>query len=558
MIRLVIIIIFTSQMFAQRYLDSTFIPVQTHTNQAYATAPKLNAPWTDENNTTEVDLTMHIFQPEGDTEDSRPAVLMFHSGAFVSGSKENEDMIKFCKNLTGKGYVTASVQYRLGMNSVSQVSGERAVYRGIQDGRAAVRYIKSNAAALKIDTANIFMLGSSAGSFIALHNLFMNEESERPAGTFATNYDIYPFSAIPDLGTLDAIEPSLNSGKGSHPKAIAVMWGALQNTTLILPEDLNYPVLLIHGKADGTVPFGVGAPFGWSGFPDTYGSSPISMHFDDLGFAYNSYFVDDEDHEFYGCYNGNWDDAHPINSYWNIILTKVTNFFYNNLDESLLPVELTNFTANISERNVELEWKTATEVNNYGFEVERQYQVSSPPRLAGGETGIEYQDSSNWETIGFVQGHGTTNSPKNYEFTDSELPNVESVDYRLKQIDLDGNFEYSDIVTVGTKNLLSQPTEFVLHQNYPNPFNPTTTIKYKIPALTRPSDTLSPRERDGVRVSISIYNTLGQQVAALVNEQKEPGNYETEFDASKLASGIYFYRLQAGNFTSVKKLMLMK
>ncbi len=315
-----ILILLSVPLFGQRYLDSTFIPVQTHTDQVYAAAPEVNFPYTGESNTHNENLTLDIFQPQNDMAELRPAVLMVHSGAFIVGSKENEDMIKFCKNLTGKGYVTASMNYRLGMNVASQVSGERAVYRGIQDGRAAIRYLKENAGALKIDTANIFMLGSSAGAFIALHNLFMNEESERPNGTYEISNIPPTLDDGPDLGSYDAIAPNLNSGKGSHPKAVVSLWGALQDTALILPQDLESQVFLVHGTNDGTVPFGVGSPFGWGGFPPTYGSGPISIRFNDLDFFYDSYLVDGEDHEFYGCFNGNWSEFYPINEYWNIIL----------------------------------------------------------------------------------------------------------------------------------------------------------------------------------------------------------------------------------------------
>ncbi len=201
-----------------------------------------------------------------------------------------------------------------------------------------------------------------------------------------------------------------------------------------------------------------------------------------------------------------------------------------------LPVELTSFTANVNENKVVLNWETATEVNNYGFDIERSQKS---------EAGSQ---NENWEKVGFVIGSGNSNSPKEYSFTDSELPNAEKVYYRLKQIDNDGTFVYSKEVTV---DLLSKPrmkdglpTEFGLLQNYPNPFNPATTIKFCIP--------------EEVNVVLKIYNSLGQVIETLVNERMQPGYYTVKLDGSKLSSGIYIYKIQAGSYTSVKKIMLVK
>ncbi|MCF8240495.1 MAG: T9SS type A sorting domain-containing protein [Melioribacteraceae bacterium] len=227
-------------------------------------------------------------------------------------------------------------------------------------------------------------------------------------------------------------------------------------------------------------------------------------------------------------------------------------------DSSPLPVELTYFEGNATEDGVLLEWKTATEVNNYGFEVERTLN----PRLSFGHP-LPGGKKKGWVKIGFVEGYGNSNSPKDYSFTNPLNPNpnltlthASSLMYRLKQIDTDGSFEYSDIVEVTLNNEL--PAKFELFQNYPNPFNPTTTIKYTIPALTRPSDTLSPREREGVRVSLTIYNTLGQQVATLIKRELAPGEHKVTFNAQNLSSGVYFYRLTVGDFTDIKKLSVIK
>ncbi|MBX3008443.1 MAG: T9SS type A sorting domain-containing protein [Melioribacteraceae bacterium] len=210
---------------------------------------------------------------------------------------------------------------------------------------------------------------------------------------------------------------------------------------------------------------------------------------------------------------------------------------WQNTGGTPLPVELTSFSADVNGNKVVLNWETATEINNYGFEVERRSFDADASSL--GNSSLK----SNWSTIGFVQGNGNSNSPKNYSFIDINPPRGK-VEYRLKQIDYDGSFEYSQIVTVNVES----PTQFSLQQNYPNPFNPITTIKYSIPAGVETS----------YMTSLRVFDILGKEVAVLVNQKQTAGNYEVKFDGSRLTSGVYFYKLQAGEYYSVKKLLLMK
>ncbi len=190
---------------------------------------------------------------------------------------------------------------------------------------------------------------------------------------------------------------------------------------------------------------------------------------------------------------------------------------------SPLPVELTSFDAKAIAGKVNLNWTTATEINNYGFEVERSF------------------DGSSFFTVGFVRGNGTTTEPRAYSFMDELAVNgTETIYYRLKQVDYNGAFQYSDIVSV----VFDLPTDYALGQNYPNPFNPSTKIKYSVP-------------QSGL-VSIVVYDLTGQEVISLINEVKEPGNYEINFNATGLSSGVYFYKMTANNFTQVKKMSILK
>jgi len=199
--------------------------------------------------------------------------------------------------------------------------------------------------------------------------------------------------------------------------------------------------------------------------------------------------------------------------------------------ENPFPVELNTFTAVIENGKVNLKWRTESEINNYGFDVECS------------------TDKVNWEAKGFVKGHGNSNKRQDYSFLDAvPTESIQCIWYRLKQIDNDGQFNYSEAVEVS----LNSPVEFELYQNYPNPFNPSTKIKFSLPSPLQ-------GEEPGVRlVILKVYDILGNEIATLVNEQKAPGNYEVQWNASGFASGVYFCRLQSEAFISVKKLLLMK
>ncbi len=223
----------------------------------------------------------------------------------------------------------------------------------------------------------------------------------------------------------------------------------------------------------------------------------------------------------------NYDD----NSGMGMVAVEIDDISFDDLGS--LPVELESFYANTTDGKVKLKWQTATEVNNYGFELKGYQSISN-------------QSSVNWEKVGFVNGHGNSNSVKQYSYIDNTITNG-NYSYRLKQIDNSGQYEYSKVVEVS----FTKPTGFSLEQNYPNPFNPATTIKYEIPA--------SPNLPKGeASVQLRVYDILGKQVATLVNNNQQPGNYEVNFNASNLSSGVYFYKLTAGSFVQTKKMILTK
>jgi hypothetical protein len=224
-----------------------------------------------------------------------------------------------------------------------------------------------------------------------------------------------------------------------------------------------------------------------------------------------------------------WDE---INSEMNTPTFQLLTNNYQGSFDGVLPVELSSFVAKYLNDKIELNWVTKTEINNYGFNIERRV------------------NESEWNSIGFVEGHGTSTSPNEYSFTDKDVyTKGNKFQYRLKQIDNDGSFEYSDIVEVEVV-----PTQFELSQNYPNPFNPNTTIRFSLPKETQ--------------LKINIYNMLGELVNTIADGTYEAGYHKVTFsteggsasggNSSPLPSGAYIYRIESPDYVQVKKMILIK
>lgn len=187
----------------------------------------------------------------------------------------------------------------------------------------------------------------------------------------------------------------------------------------------------------------------------------------------------------------------------------------------ITPVELVSFTADVQNNRVVLNWQTATELNNSGYQIERK------------------ANNDNWIILGFVPGYGNSSSPKLYSYVDNNTAGSSRFQYRLKQIDTDGKFEYSNIIEV---EIL--PASFELFQNYPNPFNPSTTIGFSLPKASQ--------------LKINIYNIVGELVGTLAEGTFEQGYHSISFNAANIPSGTYVYRLESGDFVQIKKMMLIK
>lgn len=233
---------------------------------------------------------------------------------------------------------------------------------------------------------------------------------------------------------------------------------------------------------------------------------------------------------------GNWQT--DLNWGTEAITTRGMNSFsdYSLTDATApLPVELCSFTANVVNRQAQLTWKTCSEINNKGFEVERR---------AYNSVNGNYES---WNKVAFIEGNGTTSEEHTYSYSDSRL-NTGKYQYRLKQLDYNGNYEYHNL-TAPNDVIIGTPINADLFQNYPNPSNPTSKVDFQIPFDSK--------------VSLKVYDMTGKEVATLIDNQLTGGFYTAEFNGSNLASGVYFYRIiaKSGNgdsFTKTMKLILIK
>ncbi len=328
--------------FSQRYSADYFNDIDSIKNVQFAIAPQLNnqldlAAQYDlevhegEETIADLPLYMDVYMPKTDTVSKRPVVLMAHSGAFLKGERDDIEMRTWCYLLAKAGYVTATFDYRLGMGadvtwlpgisfpisvSIDEVNARRAVYRAVQDGRAAVRFIKSMADTYNIDTTRVYMVGSSAGGYIAIHNQYYKTLDDLPEGIFDA----------PTLGPLDSIGVQ---GYGAVANAYISLWGAIADTKLL--KNSNNPAFLVHGTDDETVPFKGGYAL-QSSLPNingisfaidsSYGSYCMDTAWMRTDQVYTTYFVEGEDHGFYS------DDGKTINAYGDTILQMSLKFLW--------------------------------------------------------------------------------------------------------------------------------------------------------------------------------------------------------------------------------------
>lgn len=323
--RVFIIIALVNLMIAQvRYLEEVFDEVIKTEDVVYGNAPDLPFWFWVETNTVDIDLDFDIYEPAGDTIANRPAIVFLHTGAFFSGNNNLDDVITLSNIAARRGYVAVNINYRLGLNVLSAYSGERAVYRGIQDASAAIRFLKEFHEDYNIDPEKIFLWGTSAGAFIGLHLAF-SEDDERPESSYGDFGD-------PDLGCIDC--EGNDYQHNSKPHGVVSCWGAIGNLDWIDPDN-DIPVIMFHGTADPIVPFNSGYPFTVDiALPIVYGSNLIHEKLDELGIYHEFNFENGLLHEYWGTVNGNWFGG--PNEYFDQINTDAFSFLYNLLDIGMI------------------------------------------------------------------------------------------------------------------------------------------------------------------------------------------------------------------------------
>ena len=311
---------------------------------------------------------------------------------------------------------------------------------------------------------------------------------------------VFPFN-LTYSGTQE-VPPNASPGTGT-------IVGTFDNVTKVLSYTINFSGLIGNtaaGHFHGPAPIGVNAPvlIGYAGFPTgvqagTYANSHVLTPLQETHLMAGLVYSNIHTNQFPG----------------GEIRTQM-------ILDAPLPVELSSFTSVIHKNNVTLNWTTSSENNNAGFDIERS------------------SSTGQWTKVGFVAGMGNSVTTNDYSFSDKGI-NSGVYNYRLKQTDFNGNFEYFNL---SNEVIIGVPSVFNLSQNYPNPFNPSTKIDFDLP--------------DDGNVSIVLYDMTGKQVATLVNEVKTAGYYSVQFNGVNLSSGIYIYAIRANGFSSTKKMMLVK
>lgn len=564
---------------AGRYLNPIF-GIQKIPDVEFGTAPAIPLVYVAEGVTIQQDLTMDVFVPLDQTVAKRPLLVFAFGGGFIVGTKDDSDIQGLCDYFARRGYVTASINYRKGLNAASSNSAIRAVYRSIQDYSAAIRYLKHNAEAYKIDTNYVFAGGVSAGGFAAMHMAYM-DENQRPPETFADGFPNFQ----PDLGCIDCSGNTLPHSR--RVQAVVNCWGAMFSPNLLDATD-KAPLFSFHGQEDLIVPYNTGAPFSASILlPDVYGSFPLHNRANQIGLPniLNSY--PDEGHNVWGFnINNNWAPGSPT-QYYNPFLDSIKTYLYPLLVPTAnLTIQAQTFgcvgdTAIILTQNGQpnltycwqtegceilqssatnsflvVRWTspgqhtfTLTPVNQLGVGGQTNtvtIDVGAPPpaptltvtndslisTTSQGAFTWYYNGQAN-PTLGTT--NTTTATQNGTYFTQLTTPQgcsafSDTVTITLPPPDTTGTTDTTDVTDTLTVNTSIAQPQFTL---YPNPSSGQTTITLNSPALA----------------NLSLYNSLGQQLLNTPVKQ----NYTLPL----LASGIYIVSIQTPNNKTLRQRLVV-
>ena len=537
--QLIKLILMFSFIFSQtRYKDEIFSEVIKTEDVVYGNAPDIPFDGAFEWYTEDIDLTMDIYEGDGDTLTNRPVIIFMHSGGFFTGSHEADDMVALSNSSAKMGYVAVSIAYRLNYNLFSTYSAERGIYRGLQDLSAAVRYLREHHSDYGIDYNNIFIWGSSAGAFSGIHLSYMEEE-DRMASTFVNNW-----GWDPDLGCIDCSGNDFDHDR--KPRAVIACWGGIFNLDWINEGD-EIPVIMFHGVADSTVHFNEGYPFqNQFNLPWLYGSNLVYNKLDSLNIQSELHAPEGMDHEYWGTYAGDWTEGGP-NENFAVIKEEAYTFIYDLIyTPQIQPLTL------LSPPDQEIVDIT-DDSGAYVFMWDNPNNIDSLSCKLVFDGDLEFLQSqtinSSFATIQISDVIDQMYDLNIDSLTGSWRIEISNVEAGANE-NLNGPFQ----ITFINENILNVfdsnfPKNFSLKQNYPNPFNPTTLLRYDLP-------------EDGL-VNITIYDMMGRIVKTLVNGSQTAGFKSVQWNATNdrnepVSAGLYLYTIQSGEFRQTKKMVLLK
>ncbi|MBL0056410.1 MAG: carboxylesterase family protein [Chitinophagaceae bacterium] len=495
-----LLIIFVLPLFVKaqncRYNERIFPSVDKTSNISYGNAPAITSFYISEATTFNQTLLLDLFQPTGDTATRRAVIIFAHSGGFINGTKDNEDMQALCDSFAHRGYVTASLDYRLNFNLLSSSSSERAVWRGIQDASAAVRFFKQNASLYRLDTNKIFFWGSSAGAFMSVGLAYM-DNAERPASTYSAFLQ-------PDLGCKDCTGNAY--AHSSTVKGIISCWGATKDTAWIQNNN-NIPSLLFHGSGDGTVPFTEGYPFGLPTITYVRGSQQLNEQLNRTSVYHEFYPETGLGHEYWGTSNGTFIAGGPT-PYYASIISKARLFMLGRMGAPVscgpLPIVLADFKGTYKDERIDLQWITSTENNLKEIVVERSL------------------DAVNFESLSVLAPAGYNGSGAGYQSIDPR-PFSGTSFYRLRFNDRDGRFTYSPILKLSTPE-----KEWLITRTYPVPVHDRLNLQIQ--------------SGKGRRIGLAIYDMAGRQWKTSSYDLSS-GLNNLQLPFIDMPSGVYLVRL---------------
>ena len=338
----------------ERYLKPVFANTLLYQDLEYSKdAPEFFSSVGGAEITVDRDMHVDVRVPIGDTLSKRPCIIWAHAGAFldapllggtfVIGDKEADDMVALIDSFARRGYVAASIQYRLGIDVLDETSGFRAVYRAAQDGSAAVRYFKENADVFNIDTNFVFFAGSSAGALAGTHLTYV-QDAEVPTQYVGAQYNFLGIQKAADLGTPDSrpvervstlapyTSTTIPGNVDRYPAALVSCWGAIGDTTWINGADDDVPAVMFHGLADAVVDPYCDEPFsGLFVTPEACGGAAMTPRMVNEGIEHVSYLVPGEEHIYWGGLNGDFIATNPMTPYFEIVIGQIGEFLYDQM-----------------------------------------------------------------------------------------------------------------------------------------------------------------------------------------------------------------------------------